>query len=329
MATKKTKNQSKNIVAKTSTEKTVATKNNSPEKKITSIDDVIKSYLADKNNKVFIANWKMNKKFEDIKSFFTHFNELIKKDNVLKHMNNLIGIAPSAIGLLPTAGMAKNGVVTVAQYVRPEKNGAFTGCISYDQVREYNINYAIVGHSESRKLFNLSENDVNVVVRTLLENNMIPVLCIGDTLEEYESKQSERSITRQLLNDLKGILPELVKNTIIAYEPIWAIGKKAATVPQIQRMTTFIRKTIREMFDSKIAEDVHVLYGGSVKVENAMDILKVKGLDGFLIGGASLNPESFYEIIISSQEYSRVNSIVNLRKIARAHNRAKREKGKK
>ena len=120
-------------------------------------------------------------------------------------------------------------------------------------------------------------------------------------------------------NDLKGIHPELAKNVIIAYEPIWAIGRKAATVEQIQRMITFIRTTIEEMFDSKTAKETHVLYGGSVKVENAMDILKVKGLDGFIIGGDSLNPESFYEIIISSQEYARVNSIINAKKIAKAN----------
>ena len=258
-------------------------------------------------------------KFDDIKSYFHHFNTLLKKDKILSQMNNLIGIAPTAIGLLPVAGMVKNGVMPVAQFVHHAKQGSYTGCISYDQVHEYNINYAIVGHSETRKMFKLTENDINLVVKTLLENDMHPILCIGDTLEEYEAKETEKSITRQLLNDLKGIHPELVKNVIIAYEPIWAIGRKAATVEQIQRMITFIRTTIEEMFDSKTAKETHVLYGGSVKVENAMDILKVKGLDGFIIGGDSLNPESFYEIIISSQEYARVNSIINAKKIAKAN----------
>ena len=288
-------------------------------KKRATIKEEIKDYLAERNNKVFIGNWKMNMKFDDIKSYFDHFNTLLKKDKILSQMNNLIGIAPTAIGLLPVAGMVKNGVMPVAQFVHHAKQGSYTGCISYDQVHEYNINYAIVGHSETRKMFKLTENDINLVVKTLLENDMHPILCIGDTLEEYEAKETEKSITRQLLNDLKDIHPELVKNVIIAYEPIWAIGKKAATVEQIQRMITFIRTTIEEMFDSKTAKETHVLYGGSVKVENAMDILKVKGLDGFIIGGDSLNPESFYEIIISSQEYARVNSIINAKKIAKAN----------
>ena len=144
-------------------------------------------------------------KFDDIKSYFDHFNTLLKKDKILSQMNNLIGIAPTAIGLLPVAGMVKNGVMPVAQFVHHAKQGSYTGCISYDQVHEYNINYAIVGHSETRKMFKLTENDINLVVKTLLENDMHPILCIGDTLEEYESKETEKSITRQLLNDLKGI----------------------------------------------------------------------------------------------------------------------------
>ena len=295
-------------------------------KKRATIKEEIKDYLAERNNKVFIGNWKMNMKFDDIKSYFDHFNALLKKDKILSQMNNLIGIAPTAIGLLPVAGMVKNGVMPVAQFVHHAKQGSYTGCISYDQVHEYNINYAIVGHSETRKMFKLTENDINLVVKTLLENDMHPILCIGDTLEEYEAKETEKSITRQLINDLKGIHPELAKNVIIAYEPIWAIGRKAATVEQIRKMITFIRTTIEEMFDSKTAKETHVLYGGSVKVENAMDILKVKGLDGFMIGGDSLNPESFYEIIISSQEYARVNSIINAKKIAKANKKTEKEK---
>ena len=315
----KTKKVTKVEAKPAKTEKTTVVQNKPAKKKRATIKEEIKDYLAERNNKVFIGNWKMNMKFDDIKSYFDHFNTLLKKDKILSQMNNLIGIAPTAIGLLPVAGMVKNGVMPVAQFVHHAKQGSYTGCISYDQVHEYNINYAIVGHSETRKMFKLTENDINLVVKTLLENDMHPILCIGDTLEEYEAKETEKSITRQLLNDLKGIHPELVKNVIIAYEPIWAIGRKAATIEQIQRMITFIRTTIEEMFDSKTAKETHVLYGGSVKVENAMDILKVKGLDGFIIGGDSLNPESFYEIIISSQEYARVNSIINAKKIAKAN----------
>ena len=317
--TNKTKKVTKVEAKPAKTEKTTVVQNKPAKKKRATIKEEIKDYLAERNNKVFIGNWKMNMKFDDIKSYFDHFNTLLKKDKILSQMNNLIGIAPTAIGLLPVAGMVKNGVMPVAQFVHHAKQGSYTGCISYDQVHEYNINYAIVGHSETRKMFKLTENDINLVVKTLLENDMHPILCIGDTLEEYEAKETEKSITRQLLNDLKGIHPELVKNVIIAYEPIWAIGRKAATVEQIQRMITFIRTTIEEMFDSKTAKETHVLYGGSVKVENAIDILKVKGLDGFIIGGDSLNPESFYEIIISSQEYARVNSIINAKKIAKAN----------
>ena len=199
MATKKSKTNKTKKVAKVEakpakTEKTTVVQNKPTKKKRTTIKEEIKDYLAERNNKVFIGNWKMNMKFDDIKSYFDHFNTLLKKDKILSQMNNLIGIAPTAIGLLPVAGMVKNGVMPVAQFVHHAKQGSYTGCISYDQVHEYNINYAIVGHSETRKMFKLTENDINLVVKTLLENDMHPILCIGDTLEEYEAKETEKSL---------------------------------------------------------------------------------------------------------------------------------------
>ncbi len=310
---KKTKSSSKtnknDASAKSNTNKTNLEKTNTSIKKPT-VKLAISKYLQSRNNKIFIANWKMNKKFEDIKSFAFAFNHLLHKDKVIKKSNFLIGVAPTSLGLLPCAGMLKNNVVTVAQNISPEKNGAFTGQLSYDQIHEYNINYALVGHSEVRNYLNVTDKIINDTVKVLIQNNMRPVLCIGDTKEQYDEKKSEKTIALQLMNDLKGISESQIKNVIIAYEPVWAIGSTVASDEWIKNMTKFIRDTLKDMYDEKTAKEIHILYGGSVKVENSPSILSIKGIDGVLIGGASLDHQSFYEIICSCPEYKDIQKII-------------------
>ena len=143
--------------------------------------------LAKSNSKVFIANWKLNNKFADIKAYFKKFNKLIGADKTLKMMGNvIIGVAPTEIGLLQVVGMARKGILIVTQNVYYNDKGSYTGCISYDQVHEYNINYAIIGHYETRIIFNLKESDVNEIVKSLVNNQITPILCIGETAEEKD-----------------------------------------------------------------------------------------------------------------------------------------------
>lgn len=272
---------------------------------------LVKELVAKTNNKVFIANWKMNFKFADIKSFFIKFNKLIGKDKVLKRMENVvIGVAPTAIGLLPVCGMAKYGIVTVSQDVHYEEKGPYTGCVSYSQVHEYGINYVIVSHSEKRIIFNWKYSDVNEEIKVLLENKMIPILCIGETSEEKAANETKKSLTKQLLNFLKDVTSDSARNVIIAYEPIWAVGKEAATIEEIKNNLTLIRSIIANMYDETIAKDIHVIYGGGVDVNNAAEILKIRSVDGFLLGRVGLDPEAFYKIIKLAPEYIESEKII-------------------
>ena len=275
---------------------------------------LVKELVAKTNNKVFIANWKMNFKFADIKSFFAIFNKLIGKDKVLKRMENVvIGVAPTAIGLLPVCGMAKHGIVTVAQDTHYKEKGPYTGCISYEQVHEYGINYVIVSHSEKRIIFNWKYSDVNEEIKVLLENEMIPILCIGETFEEKAANETKKSFTKQLLNFLKDVTSDRAKKVIIAYEPIWAVGKEPATVEEIRNNVTLIRSIIADMYDETVAKDIHVIYGGGIDANNAAEILSIRSVDGFLLGRVGLDPEAFYKIIKFSPEYIESEKIINVK----------------
>lgn len=274
---------------------------------------LIKEYLEKRNNKVIIGNWKTNKKFNDIKSFANEFNGLLKKDKVLKKLNFIIGIAPTLVGLLPAKGLFNNRVSIVAQHVSPHLSGAYTGQVSYDQVHEYNVNYAIVGHSETRKYLNVSDTNCRDTIRTLLKNGMRPILCIGEDDKQYAAKKSKSVVMLQLMNCLKELSPEEVRQVIIAYEPIWAIGQKVASNDWIIEMSKYIRDSVKELFDEATAKEVHVLYGGAVKPENSKDILSIHDVDGVLIGGASLKANQFYEIICLTPEYIHINSLINMK----------------
>ena len=271
---------------------------------------LINDYLRKRNNKVIIGNWKTNKKFHDIKAYAHEYNLLVRRDKVLKHLNFIIGIAPTLVGLLPVRGLMGKNVNAVAQHVTFHKNGAFTGQVSYDQVHEYNVNYAIVGHSEARKYLNVTDTFCRDSIKALVGANMRPVLCVGEEESQYSAGKSKKVVMLQLMNCLKDLKEDEVRQVIIAYEPIWAIGQKVASHDWIVSMTKFIRKSVADLFDHKTAKEVHVLYGGSVNAQNAKDILGINGVDGVLVGGASLKPLTFYEIICAAPEYQYVRSVL-------------------
>ena len=156
--------------------------------------------------------------------------------------------------------------------------------------------YVLVGHSERRAIFGDSDGEINHIVEKIQEANMIPVLCIGETKEEYELGLNEEICTLQLSKDLKGLSKEAVSKLVIAYEPVWAIGTGlTATNDQVEIAHEVIRNFIRKNF--KNSNHIHILYGGSVNSGNAKSLIQIKGVDGFLIGGASLDAESFASII--------------------------------
>ena len=293
------------------------------------IQNKVDDYLSRRNNKVIIGNWKTNKKFDDIKNFANKFNAYLNRDSkLMKKLNFIIGIAPTMIGMLPVASMMKKWVYPVAQFISEKEKGPYTGQVSYDQVHEYNVNYALVGHSETRQYLNVTDQKCRDTVVALVGQNMRPVLCIGETLEQYKAKESKKTLTLELMNCLKDLTPEQVRQVIIAYEPIWAIGTQTASLEYIEEMATFIRNCVKDLFDDQTAKDVHVLYGGTVTPDNSFDIMSIDGIDGVLVGGASLDPESFFKIVSSAPEWDYVKRILKP-KLALDPEKAKKIREKK
>lgn len=270
----------------------------------------IKAYLAKRNNKIFIANWKTNKKFNDIKYYAAEYNLLARRDKVLKRLNFIIAIAPSLMGLLPVQGLMGKNIAVVAQHVAPHRNGDYTGQISYEQVHEYNVNYAMVGHSETRKYLNVTDTFCRDSIRILLKAGMRPILCVGETTEEYEAGKTKKVVMLQLMNSMRELTVEEVRQVIIVYEPTWEVNKHANSHEWIVKITKFIRKAIADLYDSQTGKDIHVLYGGAFIPGKTKEILNINGVDGMLVGNISLKPNNFYEIICSAPEYEHVKSIL-------------------
>ena len=183
-----------------------------------------------------------------------------------------------------------------AQNCHWAENGAFTGEISVDMLKDCRVQYVILGHSERRHIFHEPDEWINRKVHSVLNGNMTPILCIGETLEQREKGETGAVLEEQLRNGLKGV--DSLQNIVIAYEPVWAIGTgRTATPDQVSDTHGQVRQILSDIYDAETAENVAILYGGSVKPENAKELILTKGVDGFLIGGASLKVDSFTAII--------------------------------
>ena len=165
-------------------------------------------------------------------------------------------------------------------------------------LKSIGVEYVIIGHSERRQYFNETDETVNKKIKTAFENELKPIVCVGEKLEERENGKAEEVVTKQIKLDLEGLTKEQVKNTIIAYEPIWAIGTgKTATSEDANNMIKTIRKQIADIFGNDVAEEVIIQYGGSVKSSNAKELFTTSDIDGGLVGGASLKPDEFSKIV--------------------------------
>lgn len=185
-----------------------------------------------------------------------------------------------------------------AQNCYPEKEGAFTGEISPAMLKDIGCKYAIVGHSERRKIFKETDEFINLKLFKLYEHDLLPILCVGETLEEREAGKMKEVVGSQIRKGLAGIPVEKMQNTVIAYEPVWAIGTgKNATPDQAQEMHAFIRFLLGEIYNKNLAQSVRIQYGGSVKPSNVKELMEQEDIDGALVGGASLKPDQFIPII--------------------------------
>jgi len=210
-----------------------------------------------------------------------------------------IVIAPTYTSLDRVSGIIHGSNVKLsAQDMHWEEQGAFTGKISWDMLKELNVEYAILGHSEQRTFFHETNQTVNMKTKKALEKSLIPIVCVGETLEERESGKTNAVCEDHVRGAFQGISKEDAVKCIIAYEPVWAIGTgKNATPEQAQDVHAFIRNLLKEMYDEGAASTIRILYGGSMKPDNAAGLLSKPDIDGGLIGGASLKADSFLGII--------------------------------
>ena len=185
-----------------------------------------------------------------------------------------------------------------AQNMHWEEKGAYTGEISGEMLKSVGVEYVIIGHSERRQYFDETDEIVNKKIKSAFENNLKPIVCVGESLEQKEEGKTEKIITEQTQKALEGLTNEQIVNTIIAYEPIWAIGTgKTATSEDANNSIKSIRNKIKEIYGEEISQNVMILYGGSVKSTNARELFETSDIDGALVGGASLKADEFAKIV--------------------------------
>jgi triosephosphate isomerase len=244
-------------------------------------------------NKVIAGNWKMNMLPNEAISMITELAPLVKdaKSEVIL----CVPYTDLFYALLTAQG---TNIKIGAQNMHFEESGAYTGEVSGKMLKSIGVEYVIIGHSERRQYFAETDETVNKKIKTAFSHNLKPIVCVGETLEERESGKAFEIITTQTQIALDGLTDEQVANTIIAYEPIWAIGTgKTATSEDANEACKKIREKIAKIYGQNVAERVIIQYGGSMKSENAKELLEMSDIDGGLIGGASLKAESFAKIV--------------------------------
>ena len=241
--------------------------------------------------KIIAGNWKMNKNPEETKEYFKEFNSLVKD------CNNKIVICAPFVDLAIAKDTKEENIEIGAQNMHFEEKGAYTGEVSGKMLKAMNIDYVIIGHSERREYFNETDESVNKKIKTALNEKITPILCVGETLEERESGKAKEKVVSQIRKDFNEIESKDASKVIIAYEPIWAIGTgKTASKEDANEVCRWIREEIQNLYQEEVANQIEILYGGSVKSSNAKELFEMSDIDGGLVGGASLVPEEFAKI---------------------------------
>ncbi len=248
---------------------------------------------------IIAGNWKMNMLFPDVEDFLFELS-----DNLEKSKLDLVEviICPPSPYLELSSDIANDSKFHIgAQNVNDNLSGAFTGEISAPMLDSMDIDFCIIGHSERRKYYFESDEMINAKLKRLHENEIIPIVCVGETLEQREQGITQDIILRQLNGAFKNI--KIDGNVVIAYEPVWAIGTgKTASFQQAQEIHALIRNWLKDNYSQEISEDTSILYGGSMKPENVKELLNQPDIDGGLIGGASLDVSKFSQMIKTAVE---------------------------
>lgn len=243
---------------------------------------------------IIAGNWKMNKSLEEAVEFVKEVQDKLPDASVVE---SVIG-APALF--LPTMIQTRtnNQLVIAAQNCYTEDAGAFTGEISPKALAEVGAQYVIIGHSERREYFNESNQFINEKAKAIFRNGMLPIICCGESLEQRESGETEPWIKEQITEALAGLTEDQVRQLVIAYEPIWAIGTGKSSSAELANETCgFVRSVVEELYSQDVANAVRIQYGGSVKPDNIAQYLGQEHIDGALVGGASLEPASFLQLL--------------------------------
>jgi triosephosphate isomerase len=245
------------------------------------------------------ANWKMHKTVQEAVVFVKEFRSMVKDIDDVE-----IVVAPAFTAVHAVAEAARNSAIGVAgQSLHWEREGAFTGEVSGQMLREAGAEYVIIGHSERRRLFGETDETVNRKLVAALSSKLTPIVCIGETLEERESNKTADVLDRQIKHGFDAMTSDQVGALVIAYEPVWAIGTgRNATAAQAAEAHAHIRGRLRQWFGAAAADHCHVIYGGSVKPDNIHELVVLPDVDGALVGGASLEVRGFFDIVARSRQ---------------------------
>ncbi|MGA9527960.1 MAG: triose-phosphate isomerase [Terriglobales bacterium] len=244
--------------------------------------------------KVLAANWKMYKTPDQAREFFGTFLPLVKD-----HNRDEIVVCPNYLAIDVCIHATKGSNVTIgAQNLHWEKEGAYTGEICTSMLVAVGVTHVIIGHSERRQYFGETDDTVNLKLKAAIEAGLIPIVCVGEVLEEREANLTDDVLRRQCLRAFNKVSAKKAAHMIVAYEPVWAIGTGKTATPEIASDAhAIIRGEAARTFGDEFAENLRILYGGSVKPENANALMTADGIDGALVGGASLDAKSFAAIV--------------------------------
>ena len=238
---------------------------------------------------IIAGNWKMFKVREEVISFVLAVNNNLPSKEVVETV-----ICAPALYLRDLVKRQGENLRIGAQNMHFEEQGAFTGEIAPSMLETTGVEYVIIGHSERRAMFNETDESCNKKLHAAFKHNLVPILCVGESLEEREGEKTEEVIKNQVEKDLAGLTLDQVKTLVIAYEPIWAIGTGRTATPEMANETCgFIRQTVENLFGKEASEAIRIQYGGSVKTGNIKELMAQPHIDGALIGGASLIAEDF------------------------------------
>lgn len=242
---------------------------------------------------IIAGNWKMNNTIKEALELV----EEIKATSLNIDVEAVVCVPYTSLTSVKQAIEGTN-IKLGAQNMHWEASGAFTGEISPLMLKEIGIHYCIIGHSERRQYFNETDDTVNKKLKSALSHNILPIVCVGETLEEREENRAEEVVKSQVTKGFEGISGEEIKNIVIAYEPIWAIGTgKTASSDDANAMCAFIRETIGGIYDDQLKDIIRIQYGGSVKPSNVKELMEKSDIDGALVGGASLKADDFVKLI--------------------------------